>query len=65
MEGELLQMNIKRHFIKRKSVIFCQFSTKKLFTLKLIIHISSHAICFEFFYTLGNLEIDAINKFIL
>jgi hypothetical protein len=54
-EGELLQMNRKRHLIKSNSIIFCQFSTKKLFTLKLIICISSHAICFELFYTSENL----------
>jgi hypothetical protein len=27
-EGELLQTNGKRHMIKSKSLIFCQFSTK-------------------------------------
>ena len=48
-----------------KSIIFCQFSTEKLFTLKLIIYISSHAICFQFFYTSANLEIlmPSIKKF--
>jgi hypothetical protein len=58
-------MNGKRHLIKSKLVIFCRFSTKKLFTLKLIIYISSHVIHFELFYTSMNLEIDAINKFVL
>jgi hypothetical protein len=38
-EGELLQTNGKRCLIKSKSLIFCQFSTEKLFTLKLIIYI--------------------------
>jgi hypothetical protein len=38
-EGELLQMNGKRHLIKSKSLIFCQICTEKLFTLKLIIYI--------------------------
>ena len=61
-EGELLQMNRKIHLIKSKSLIFCQFSTNKLFTLKLIIYIFSHAIHFEFLYTLASLEIDVINK---
>jgi hypothetical protein len=64
-EGELLQTNEKRHLIKSKSVIFCQFSIEKLFTLKLIIYFSSYAICFEFFYTSANLEIlmPSINSF--
>jgi hypothetical protein len=44
-------MNRKMNLIKSKSVIFCQFSKEKLFTLKLIIYISSHVICFELFYT--------------
>jgi hypothetical protein len=56
-EGEILQTNGKRWLIKSKSIIFCQFSREKLFTLKLIIYISSHPICFEFFYTSMNLEI--------
>jgi stalled ribosome alternative rescue factor ArfA len=55
----------KRCLIKSKPIIFFQFSTKKLFTLKLIIYISSHAICFELLYTSMNLEIDSINKFVL
>jgi hypothetical protein len=46
---ELLQTDGKRRLIKSKSVIFCQFRTKKLFTLKLIIYISSHAIFFNSF----------------
>jgi hypothetical protein len=50
-------MNGKRHLIKSKSIIFCQSGTEKSLTLKLIIYISSHAICFESFYTLANLEI--------
>jgi hypothetical protein len=64
-EGELLQTNEKRHLIKSKLIIFCQFSINKLFTLKLIIYISSHAIYFEFFYTSMNLEIliPSINSF--
>ena len=53
-EGELLQTNGKRLLINSKSVVFCQFSTKKLFTLKLIIYIWSHAIHFELFYTSTN-----------
>jgi hypothetical protein len=57
MEGEILQTNKKMHLITSKSIIFYHFSTEKLFTLKLIIYFSSHAICFEFFYTSVNLEI--------
>ena len=38
-EGELLQTNEKRFLIKSKSIIFYEFSTKKLFTLNLIIYI--------------------------
>jgi hypothetical protein len=38
-EGELLQTNGKRNLIKSKSLIFFQFSTEQLFTLKLIIYI--------------------------
>jgi hypothetical protein len=38
-EGALLQTNEKRCWIKSKSVMFCQFSAKKLFTLNLIIYI--------------------------
>jgi hypothetical protein len=64
-EGEILQTNGKRFLIKSKLFIFHQFSTKKSFTLKLIIYFSSHVICFEFLYTLMNSKIDAINKFIL
>jgi hypothetical protein len=64
-EGELLQMNEKGHLIKSKSVIFCQFIADNLFTLKLIIYISSHAIHFEFLHTSINLLINAINKFVL
>jgi hypothetical protein len=56
-EGELLQMNRKMCLIKRRSIIFCQFSTNELFTLNLIIYNSYHAICFEFFNTSTNLEI--------
>ena len=56
-EGELLQTNGKMCLIKSKSIIFCQFSAKRLFTLKLIIDVSFHAICFEFFNTSTNLEI--------
>jgi hypothetical protein len=37
-EGELLQMNGKGNLIS-KSLIFCQFSREKLFTLNLIIYI--------------------------
>jgi hypothetical protein len=48
-EGELLQRNGKWFFTKSKSFIFFQFSTEKLFTIKLIINVSSHNICFEFF----------------
>jgi hypothetical protein len=55
-EMELIQMNGKRPLIKSKSVIFFQFSTEIFFSLKLIIYISSHAICFELFYTLENLK---------
>jgi hypothetical protein len=50
-------MNRKRFLIKRRSIIFCQFSTNELFTLNLIRYNSYHAICFEFFNTSTNLEI--------
>jgi hypothetical protein len=56
-EAELLQTNGKRCLIKSKSIIFCQFSIEKMFTLKLIIYISSDAIFFELFYTSTNVEI--------
>ena len=63
-EGELLQMNGKRHMIKSKPFIFCQIIyTEKLFTLKSIIYIWSHITCLELLYTSANVEIDAINKF--
>jgi hypothetical protein len=54
-ERKILQTNGERCLIKSKSTIFCQFSAKKLFTLKLIIHISSHVVHFEFLYTTTNL----------
>jgi hypothetical protein len=37
--GSYTKQMEKRRLIMSKSVISCQFSTKKLFTLKLIIHI--------------------------
>jgi hypothetical protein len=51
MEGTLLQMNGKRYLINSKSIIFCQFSTEKLFALKYFIP----CYCFEFLYTSTNL----------
>ena len=54
----------KIRLIRSKSLIFCQFSTNKLFTLKFIIYIWYHDSRFEFLYTSMNLEID-VNKFIL
>jgi hypothetical protein len=64
-KGEILQARKKRCLIKSNSIIFFQFSKKKLFTLKMIIYFSSHAICFQLFYTLVNLEIlmPSINSF--
>jgi hypothetical protein len=38
-EGEIIQMNKKRRFIKSKSLIFFQTFIEQLFTLKLIIYI--------------------------
>jgi hypothetical protein len=64
-EGKLLQTNGKRCLIKSKSIIFFQFSRNKLFTLKLIIYISSHAIFLILLYINEFRNFDAINKFVL
>jgi len=55
----------KMCLINSKSLIFCQFSINKLFTLNSIIYVWFHAIHFELFYKSTNLEIDSINKFVL